>query len=139
MTEYGGPDVRLKVYVKELRQHALDLQDNPEVRAAILQDADRISDSIDQIRYIPRSKAEMAYYEKRRLDMLQGGIAIFLLVALVTVLVMSILRGSSSESVGQWTSPISGLAGIAIGYLFSSRFGPTGPTPTDEAPPPVGG
>ncbi|WP_405021107.1 hypothetical protein OHV05_33680 [Kitasatospora sp. NBC_00070] len=50
-------------------------------------------------------------------------LAVLLVTVLAVVLFTGIIRGMDVETVSAYASPISGLAAIAIGHLFSHRDG----------------
>lgn len=68
-----------------------------------------------------RVDAEANYPQRhrQRMDAFRSRLAAALIVFLFAVIVTSILKGGNGEQVGQVAAPVSGLAGIALGWLFS--------------------
>ncbi|WP_435207672.1 hypothetical protein [Micromonospora sp. bgisy143] len=62
-----------------------------------------------------------AFLHRSRLETMRFGVAILLIVALFGVIIAGVLRDAEGDSVAQFAAPVSGLAGIAIGWLFSGR------------------
>jgi hypothetical protein len=60
----------------------------------------------------------------QRVDLLILSVAFLLVAALFLVIFVGIFRHMTGEAVAQAATPIAGLAGIAVGYLFSDRSNP---------------
>ncbi len=56
-------------------------------------------------------------------DNVRHVVAIALIVVLFAVILAGIFTGATGEEISQFAAPVSGLAGIAIGWLFSNRDG----------------
>ncbi|MEU9828569.1 hypothetical protein [Micromonospora chersina] len=62
-----------------------------------------------------------ALAHRSRLEIMRFGVAILLIVVLFSVIFAGVMEGIAGDSVAQFAAPVSGLAGIAIGWLFSGR------------------
>ncbi|MGW0239369.1 hypothetical protein [Micromonospora chalcea] len=62
-----------------------------------------------------------ALAHRSRLEILRFGVAILLIFVLFSVIFAGVIEGIAGDSVAQYAAPVSGLAGIAIGWLFSGR------------------
>ncbi|WP_430497374.1 hypothetical protein ACQRWP_21960 [Micromonospora trifolii] len=67
------------------------------------------------------SLQSQALAHRSRLEFMRFGVAILLIVALFSVIFAGVAEGIAGDSVAQFAAPVSGLAGIAIGWLFSGR------------------
>lgn len=54
-----------------------------------------------------------------RMDNFRAGFCGALIIALAVVILVGLLKGQNGEQISQLAAPISGLAGIGIGWLFS--------------------
>ena len=59
-------------------------------------------------------------YDARR-DQGRFIVATLLIAALALVIALGLLHGADGDAVSQFASPISGLAGIAVGWIFGGR------------------
>jgi hypothetical protein len=59
------------------------------------------------------------------MDTIRAGFCIGLILVLGVVILVGLLKGQSGGAISQLAAPISGLAGIGIGWLFSSGSGRT--------------
>jgi hypothetical protein len=69
----------------------------------------------------PYAPADTTTRHAQRVDILTLAVAFLLVAALFLVIFLGIFRNMSGEAVAQAAAPIAGLAGIAVGFLFSDR------------------
>ena len=55
----------------------------------------------------------------RRMDGFRAGFCVTLILALAIVILAGLVKGQNGEQISQLAAPLSGLAGIGIGWLFS--------------------
>jgi hypothetical protein len=64
---------------------------------------------------------ERALSHRSRIDNVRHTVAILLITSLFAIIAIGAIAGTPSDSIAQLAAPISGLAGIAVGWLFGGR------------------
>jgi hypothetical protein len=67
--------------------------------------------------------ANSSYRPIHRTDQIRNAIALILVVALAGVVFFGMFNDQPPDYIAQASSPLAGLAGIAIGWLFGGRGG----------------
>ncbi|HEX8086572.1 MAG TPA: hypothetical protein VF529_19955 [Solirubrobacteraceae bacterium] len=119
--ESGRTDrVRSERRAKELRAQLLEM-----AREADAQGADERASVLSEARFLladyERSAAPPYEVEhEQQMDRYRALLAMALLAILFAVIVIGIISEEGIQGVAEIAAPVSGLAGIAIGWLFSS-------------------